>query len=371
MLIQAGRLLTAEGELRRGWVRLDGSLIGAVGLGAAPSRPDRSVELLAPGFVDIHCHGGGGVSFAGGPEDAAVAAATHLEHGTTTVVASLVSEPVPVLVEQVRDLADLVSDGLLGGIHLEGPWLSPSHAGAHDPSALVTPVAAEVEQLISAGAGAVRMVTLAPELPGADTAVRILGAAGVTVAVGHTDADATTARTAFDAGATVVTHLFNAMRPLHHRSAGPIGVALDDARVAVELIVDGVHLAPEVVALASRAALGGFVLVTDAMAAAGADDGDYRLGGLVVEVRDCVARLAGSGAIAGSTLTMDGAVRRAAAAGVRLEDALVAATRAPAERLGLHDRGVLVAGHRADLVALDDALAVEAVVRGGVDVRLH
>lgn len=365
MLISAGRLLTPQGDLTPGWVRVSGRTIEAVGLGEPPEIADHAVDLLAPGFVDAHCHGGGGASFTGDEDEVALAASTHLLHGTTTVVASLVSEPVSTLERQLHGLRDLISDGILGGVHLEGPWLSPVHAGAHEPGVLVAPTSSDVDRLMAAGGAALRMVTLAPELPGAVHAIRALTSAGTTVAVGHTDADGATTRSAFDAGARVVTHLFNAMRPLHHRSPGPAGVALSDPRVAVELIVDGVHLSPEVAALAARSAVGGFLLVTDAMAAAGADDGPYRLGSLDVTVLDSVARLASSGAIAGSTLTMDAAVRGAVAAGVRLSDALQAATLTPTERLGFDDRGALAPGNLADLVVLDDDLAVTAVMRTG------
>lgn len=365
MLISAQRLLSPEGALAPGWLRVVGCTIAVVGHGEPPEPPDHQVDLLVPGFVDMHCHGGGGTSFTGGSDEASHAAQTHLRHGTTTVMASLVSASVESLEHQLRGLGDLVANGIVGGVHLEGPWLSPLHAGAHDRGVLRVPIPADVDRLLAAGVGSLRMVTIAPELPGAIAAIRTLTAAGVTAAVGHTDADAETARSAFDAGARVVTHLFNAMRPLHHRSPGPVGVALADPRVAVELIIDGAHLAPEVALLAARSAAGGFLIVTDAMAAADASDGDYRLGNLDVTVRDSIARLTSSGAIAGSTLTMDTAVRGAVAAGVALSDAFLAATRTPADRLGLHDRGILAAGKRADLVCLDEALAVTGVMRAG------
>lgn len=370
MLIHAQRALWPGGSLDEGWVQTDGDRIVATGRGRPDGVPDAEVELLAPGFVDTHCHGGGGGSFtSGSPEEAAVAAATHHRHGSTTVVASLVSEPVDLLLERLRALGDLVADDVLGGIHLEGPWLSPAHAGAHAPAALAEPRRADVDRLLAAADGGVRMVTLAPELPGGLDAVRALAYAGVVAAVGHTDADAVRARAAFDAGATVVTHLFNAMPSLHHRRPGPIPVALADERVAVELILDGVHLDADVAAMATRSARGGFLLVSDAMAAAAAADGDYLLGGLAVTVRGGVARLGEDGAIAGSTLTLDRAVRTAVAAGIPLETALLAATEAPARRLGFDDRGTLAPGLRADLVVLDDDLEVVDVVRAGAHVR--
>ena len=212
------------------------------------------------------------------------------------------------------------------------------------------------------------MVTLAPELDGGIDAVRQIAGAGVVAAIGHTDATYDVAREALDAGARLGTHLFNAMRPLHHRDPGPVG-ALLDAPVDVELIADGVHLHPAVLRTVFAAKPGRCLLVTDAMAAAGADDGDYRLGPMAIEVRDGVARLAdgtGHGSIAGSTLTMDAAVRFAVrTAGLPLLDVVHAASTAPARAWDLTDVGALEAGRRADLVVLDDDLAVVRVMRAG------
>jgi N-acetylglucosamine-6-phosphate deacetylase len=254
-------------------------------------------------------------------------------------------------------------------VHLEGPWLSPRRSGAHQPGSLSHPDAASVESLLAAGDGAVRMVTLAPELPGGIDAVRLLDAAGVVAAIGHTDASYDVARAALDAGARLGTHLFNAMRPLHHREPGAVG-ALLDAPVDVELIADGVHLHPAVLRTVFAAKPGRCVLVTDAMAAAGSADGDYRLGPMAIEVRDGVARLAdgkGTGAIAGSTLTMDAAVRFAVrTAGLPLLDVVHAASTAPARVWGLTDVGALEAGRRADLVVLDAGLEVVGVMQAGV-----
>lgn len=367
MLIHATRLLHPDGRLAEGWVRLDGSLVSEVGSGGPSAVADLTADLLAPGFVDVHCHGGGGASFTSGDADeAARVADTHATHGTTTLMASLVSDTVAVLTDQILVLRALVEDGLLGGIHLEGPWLSPSFAGAHDPDALTTPNPADVERLLTAAAGSLRMVTIAPELPGARDTIRRLAETGVVTAIGHTDADAHAARAAFDAGATVVTHLFNAMRPVHHRRPGPVPVALSDAQVAVELIADGVHLDPSVLAMAARGAAGGFLLVSDAMAAAGSGDGQYRLGPLRVTVHDGVARLDTTGTIAGSTLTLHQALRNTVAAGIPLDSALIACTHTPAARLGLAGRGVLAPGARADLVTMMGFdLEIHAVMRAG------
>ncbi len=370
MLLSSDRVVTPARVLAPGWLRVEGGTVVEVGEGEPPMPADVSLAgaTVVPGFVDVHLHGGGGASFDGGDQDAAeTAVRAHLAHGTTTVVASLVTDAVPALAASVVRLADLVDDGLLAGIHLEGPWLSPRYAGAHEPSLLADPTDADVDLLLEAGRGHVRMVTLAPELPGGLGAVERLAAAGVVAAIGHTDATYDVARAALDAGARAGTHLFNAMRGLHHREPGPVAALLEDREIHVELVADGVHVHPSVLALAARAKPDRVVLVTDAMAAAAAADGDYRLGRLGVEVRDGVARLADSGAIAGSTLTMGDAVRYAVTvAGLPLLDVVRAASATPAALLGLDLVGELTPGAVADLVVLDDDLCVQRVMRRGV-----
>ena len=368
LLISAGRVVTPARTFAPGWVHVEGGQIAAVG----PGEPVRPVDLdlpdatIVPGFVDTHAHGGGGAAFDGG-DPAAVerAVLAHRAHGTTTMVASLVTDTVDGLVESSTRLADLVDDGLLAGIHLEGPWLSPVHPGAHDPALLTLPDERSVGRLLEAARGELRMVTLAPELPGASAAIRRLVSAGVVVAIGHTDATYDQARAALDSGAAVGTHLFNAMRGLHHREPGPVAALLEHPDAYVELIADGVHVHPAMIGLAAAAKPQHTVLVTDAMAAAAAQDGDYRLGSLVVEVRDGVARLPGGGAIAGSTATMATAVQHAVRAGLSLEDAVRAATATPAALHGLTRVGTLRPGTDADLVVLDADLAVRRVMRHG------
>ncbi|GAA5124984.1 N-acetylglucosamine-6-phosphate deacetylase [Alloalcanivorax gelatiniphagus] len=371
MIVSAGQVVTPARILAPGWLLLDGDRIVEVGEGAPPRPADVDVgdATLSPGFVDLHVHGGGGASFDTGTTDAAeVVAAAHLARGTTSMAASLVTDTPDRMTAAIRELAHLVRDGRLAGVHLEGPWLSPQRSGAHQPGSLTHPEPAAVERLLAAGDGAVRMVTLAPERHGGPDAVRRLAAAGVVAAIGHTDATYDEARAALDAGARLGTHLFNAMRPLHHREPGAVG-ALLDAPVDVELIADGVHLHPAVLRTVFAAKPGRCILVTDAMAAAGAPDGDYRLGPMAIEVRDGVARLAsddGDGAIAGSTLTMDAAVRFAVrTAGIPLVEVVHAASTAPAAAWGLSDVGAIEAGRRADLVVLDDDLAVVRVMRAG------
>jgi N-acetylglucosamine-6-phosphate deacetylase len=370
VIVTASQVVTPARILAPGWLLLDGDRIVEVGEGPPPRAADVDLgpATVAPGFVDLHVHGGGGASFDSGTAAAAdVAAAAHLAHGTTSMAASLVTDTPARMAEAVRELALLVDDDRLAGVHLEGPWLSPRRSGAHQPGALAHPTPQAIDDLLVAGGGAVRMVTLAPELPGGIDAVGRLADAGVLVALGHTDATYDQARAAIDAGARLGTHLFNAMRPLHHRDPGPVG-ALLDAPVDVELIADGVHLHPAVLRTAFAAKPGRSILVTDAMAAAGGPDGDYRLGPMAIEVRDGVARLAdgsGTGAIAGSTLTMDAAVRFAVGAGLPLLDVVRAASTTPAAAWGLSEVGAIEAGRRADLVVLDDRLEVVRVMRAG------
>ena len=355
LVVAANRLADGEGERRNAWLRISDGVIAEVGvLGEGPTPdPDVTVPLLLPGFVDLHCHGGGGASYTSAdPEQIARVVAIHRAHGTTTSHASLVSASYDDLERQIRALIPFVDDGLLRGIHLEGPWISHRYCGAHNPETLRSPASHEVARILAVGEGRIAMVTIAPELPGAIEAIGVIVEAGAIAAIGHTGADGDTARAAIDAGATVATHLFNAMPPLLHREAGPVGVLLSDPRVTVELIGDGVHLDPEVIALSMSAAGGRAALVTDAMAAAGVGDGSYLIGDMRVVVTDGVARLRDGGSLAGSTLLMDAAVRRAVRLADRsLVEASAAASLAPARAMGLADRGLLAPGQRADLVA--------------------
>lgn len=373
MLLTAARIVTPARDFAPGWLHVEDDRILDGGPGLPPRAPDVDLgpATLVPGFVDAHVHGGGGASFTEGTDRAVTTVVdAHLAHGTTTMMASLVTDTVTALERTVRTLGDAARDGVLAGVHLEGPWLSPHHAGAHDVSLLRDPVAADVQRLLDAGDGVVRMVTLAPELPGGLDAIRRVVGAGVVAAVGHTDATYDVARAALDAGASVGTHLFNAMRGLHHREPGPPTALLEHPDAFVELVSDGVHVHPAVLRLAMNAKPHQALLVTDAMAAAAGEDGDYRLGPMAVQVRDGVARLSGSGAIAGSTLTMAAAVRYAVrVAELPLPEVVRAATTTPATMLGLPRVGALRPGYRADLVALDEDLRVVRVMRAGRWVR--
>ena len=365
------RVVTPDGVLDPGWIEVAGDRIAGVGAGSAPRTPDLDLSgrTVVPGFVDTHVHGGGGGTYlAATPEETARVADFHRSHGTTTTFASLISSTAPDLERQVPALADLVTDGVVAGIHLEGPWLSEIRRGAHNPAVLRPPAPAEVERLLRLGRGTVRMVTLAPELTGGLDAVRQVVDAGAVAAVGHSDADFDTVLAAIDAGASVGTHLFNGMPPLHHRAPGPVGALLQDSRVSVELVADGHHLHATTIDLAIRAAgVDRVSLVTDAMTAAGMGDGVYGLGDRSVRVENGVARLADGDSIAGSTLTMDAAFRFVVReAGLSLDQAARVASTTPARAFGLADIGALRPGLRADLVLLDAALEVDAVMRAGV-----
>lgn len=374
IVLTNARVITPAAELPRGWVRIDGSEITGVGDGEPPGSSAESVVDLAgktvvPGFVDLHVHGGAGGSYGSADADQiASVMAFHRRHGTTTTLASLVTAPQAELERCCTVLAELAEDGVLAGIHLEGPFLSAVRCGAHDPRQLRHPDRAELDSVFRAGRGWVRQVTLAPELPGGVDFVRHVVDAGAVAAMGHTDATYEQAHTAIEAGARHATHLYNGMRPLHHREPGVVAAALDDERVVVELIADGVHLHDATVRLAFRQAGADRVaLVTDAMAAAGMGDGVYPLGSMSVRVNDGIAMLEDGSSVAGSTLTMDAALRRAVTGGgVPLVDAVRAAATTPARVLGLdHHVGALAPGLRADLVVLDDRLTVSAVMSGG------
>ena len=372
ILFEHARKLDATGQVDDFWMLVEGDSIASTGTGAGPAADDIvdvGGDWLTPGFLDLHVHGAGGFSFDDGAASIRSALAVHRAHGTTRSVISLVTNPLPELEASLATIAELAAaDSLILGSHLEGPYLSPERPGAHNPVLLRDPQPGELERLLAAAAGTLRQITLAPELPNALELVEILVENEVVVAIGHSEVDFDLARKAFDLGARLLTHAFNAMPGIGHRAPGPVVAAFEDDRVTLELILDGEHVHPDVAALAFRSAPGRIALVTDAMAATGAADGDYDLGSISVEVRNGVAHMAGKDTLAGSTLTLDRALRLAIErVGVAPADAIAALTLTPARVLGLGARhGLLAPGFVADAVRLDSRWHVAHVWANGV-----
>ncbi|AYG02892.1 N-acetylglucosamine-6-phosphate deacetylase [Gryllotalpicola protaetiae] len=380
LVVHSARKIDAAGEIDGFWFAAYAGTITATGSGegwrtrasATSSVVDAHGRHLVPGFVDLHGHGAGGFAFDDGAYAISKALAVHRAHGTTRSVISLVANPVDELSESLTAVADLVAeDELVLGSHLEGPFLAAERKGAHNPEFLIDPSPAAVERLIAAARGTLRQITLAIERENALEAIDVFVEAGVQVAVGHTEATFEQAADAFDRGARLLTHAFNAMPGIGHRAPGPVVAALEDPRVTVELILDGVHVAPPVAKLAFGAAPGRIALITDAMAATGSPDGAYKIGSLDVAVVGGVARLQESdgslGSIAGSTLTLDVALRNAIElAGLSPVDAVAALTAVPARALGLEHRlGLLAPGFAADAVLLDHEWSVCGVWGAG------
>ncbi|MWA11956.1 N-acetylglucosamine-6-phosphate deacetylase [Streptomyces sp. BA2] len=367
-VLAGAQVVLPTGTIPNGRVIVDGTRI----VGSAPADAetiDLSGHWVVPGFVDIHNHGGGGASFTSGTvEDVLKGVHTHRLHGTTTVVASTVTGEMDFLAQRAGMLSELAEQGDIAGIHFEGPFISPCRKGAHSEGLLRDPDPAEVRKLIDAARGRAKMLTLATELPGGIDSVRLLAEHGVIAAIGHTDATYEQTVQAIDAGATVATHLYNAMPGLGHREPGPIAALLEDERITVELINDGTHLHPAAFELAfHHAGAARTALITDAMDAAGFGDGRYMLGPLEVEVKDSVARLVDGGSIAGSTLTLDRAFKRSVTVdGLRVDDVVRAISANPAKLLGMYDEvGSLEPGKDADLVVLDAEFDLVGVMRKG------
>jgi N-acetylglucosamine-6-phosphate deacetylase len=387
-LLLTGRVVTPDGVVDDGAVAVHGDRVAYAGARsglpadwATDAPPDgwRAGQTLLPGLVDLHCHGGNGGEFGPDAESSSRAAAHHHVRGTTSVVGSLVSAPAADLVQGARTLGGLVADGTLAGIHLEGPFLSSVRCGAQNPAALVDADLGLVAALADAcGPGAFAQMTWAPARPGAQGLPRALADVGALGALGHTDADYETATRALASvaelgvrgGLPLTTHLFNGMPPLHHRSPGPAAAALAAAargEAVVEVIADGVHLDGGTVRLVHDAVGPGHAaLVSDAMAASGLPDGPYRLGGLDVTVSEGAARLTEGGSLAGGVSTLLDQVRWAVHdLGLPLADAVAMASATPARALALEGVGSLHAGAWADVLVVDDELALQRVLRRG------
>jgi N-acetylglucosamine-6-phosphate deacetylase len=380
VLIAAERLvagLPGTGVLAPGYLTVSGGLITEVGEGLPPGPPDLELGagVLVPGLVDLQVNGYYGVDLADcDPEGWALVARRLPETGTTAFLPTFITAPVARLATALRSAQKIAGATTAGarvlGVHLEGPFLSPARAGAHRRDWMVPPSPEAVAELLDAGHGVLRLMTLAPETDGALAAVAALAAAGVVVSVGHSDATAEQVAAAADAGARMVTHLFNAQRPFHHREPGVVGQALADTRLTCGLIADPSHVSLTACAIAFAAAPGRICLVTDAAAPAGMPPGRYQLGGELVEVcpgEGQAPRLA-DGTLAGSVLRMDQAVANTVAAGVGLAEAVAAATRIPADVIGRPDLGRLTPGAAADLAWLGDDLRARAAWVAGEQV---
>lgn len=374
MTIRVAHAVVPGRVLRNAEIRIDDGRITSV----TPYTGDAAMHDLwaVPGFVDTHCHGGAGVSFGDPSPDANLRAIDfHRRQGSTTIIASTVTDSEPRLIEQIAILRALTEQGDLAGIHLEGPFLSEAKRGAHNPELLRTPDEGFVERLLEAAGDALRMVTLAAELDLDGVVTRRFVEAGVKVAFGHSDANHAEVVAALDFGVTIATHLFSAMRPIHHREPGPIPALMLDDRVTVELICDGVHLHPAAVALAiATAGPERVALITDAIHATGCGDGHYAIAGQAIDVVDGTARLGASttapGALAGSTLTMARAFEfLVGRLGVSIPDTAMMAATTPAAAHGLADVGTIAPGKWADICLVDAAGQLRHVWRRGEQIR--
>jgi N-acetylglucosamine-6-phosphate deacetylase len=354
MIIAAARAVIDGKDRSEIWIDIREGLIHEIGDGPHPSAERKFSGTLIPGFIDIHCHGGGGYYFSNSsPDLIAIAIATHRQSGTTTQFASLVTADLGELKEQIQRLIPFVRSGEIAGIHLEGPYLSRAKCGAHSPELLRAPSLDEVKSLVDYGQGTIAMVTIAPELEGALESIAWLTSQGIVAAIGHSDADADTARAAIDAGAKVVTHFTNAMAKMVGGQSMATEV-LDDSDISLELINDGTHVPTDVIEALKKSALDRTVLITDAMSAAGSIDGKYQIGDLEVEVKDSIARLVSNGALAGSTLTMERAfLNFLNKDGANIVDAVHASSTRASQVFGLNNVGSISVGKKANILNFD------------------
>jgi N-acetylglucosamine-6-phosphate deacetylase len=377
VLITAPRVVTADAGGRifePGYVVTAGPRVTAVAPGPPPWAADIALTsgMLLPGLVDLQVNGYYGEEFQTADADGWAKVVTGLpQTGTTAIVPTFITAPLGVLGDALRRAAALIPDLPRGtrvlGVHVEGPFISPARKGAHNEAWITDPTPEAVDGLLEAGRGVLRLVTLAPEREGALAAITRLTEAGVLVSVGHTDATARQVAEAARCGARMVTHLFNAQRPLHHREPGVIGQALTDPRLTSGIVADMRHVAPEIIVIAFNAAPGRVFVVTDAAACAGMPAGRYLLGGEPIEMPpgDGEPPVRVDGTLAGSALRMDAAVANLVSAGIGLATAVAAATRIPADLIGRPDLGRIAPGAAADLAWLDDDLRTVATWIGG------
>ncbi len=363
-------IVTPHGVVSRGWIHLRNGLI--VGLGDGDGDPPTHApwEVVPgwayPGFVDLHVHGGGGHDASRSLGDVRAAVSFHGRHGTTATLVSLVTAPADELMVSLANIASAIEtrdegEPMILGAHLEGPFLAHAQCGAQNPEHLQLPSGELLREFMAAARGNLRVITVAPELPGAMEVIDIARAHGVVVAVGHTDASYEVAMEAFRRGATIATHLYNGMRPFYHRDPGPAMAALTSGALC-EVINDGTHVHPSIARDVAAHSQYQLALITDAISATGQGDGDYQLGGLDVVVTDGVARLRDSRGLAGSTLTMDVAVRRALTAGLSPHQVALASSANACRTLGETNRGTIQVGRRADIVLLSEELELREVL---------
>lgn len=372
-----GVLVLSDRVVANGLLKVEAGKIAGLWdleLAPAPSHDPRETTVfdgfLAPGFVDLHVHGGGGADFMDGdPEAVATITATHARYGTTGLLATTLAAPEAAIIRAVKAVKAAPKRGAqVLGFHVEGPFVNPKMKGAQDGRHVRPATVGEVDRWLAAGEpGDHWHVTLAPEMAGAAESIRHLVSRGAVVSAGHTDCTYAQLKAATEAGLKHVTHLYNAMRGLHHREPGTVGGALTLPDITVELIADGIHVHPAALAVAVNArGADRVILVTDAMRAAGMPDGESRLGELKATVKNGEARLE-DGTLAGSVLTMAGAVRNMVRlVGLPLHTAVAMAALNPARRHGLESRkGSLTVGLDADLVVLDRNLEVAATIVAG------
>lgn len=368
-----GRLVLDD-RVAAGTITIEDGRIIAVDLGDAAGSGDG--PILAPGFVDVHVHGWGGHDAMGDTAALDGMARRLLRHGVTSFLPTAVTAPLDELVafgERVRAwMPSAASDGAEPlGFNLEGPFLAAARRGAHDPSALQVPADTSHDALEALIDG-LRLLTIAPELPGAVELIRWLRGRGVAVSLGHSAATLDEAASGYGAGASSTTHVFNAMSGIDHRAPGLAAAALLDDAVYVELIADGIHVHPALWSLITRLKPADrLLLVSDAISLAGTRDGRGWIGGLAVEVAGGRVTLAGTTTLAGSVLALDEAVRNLVSTGIPLPAAVAAAGRNPLTLIGVMDRGRIATGQRADLVELDPHLHVTRVMRAGTWFAAH